>query len=616
MASAAATLIFPYMPSFLINRRKLLQFAALSPLAATAGPEASADRIPLDGNRSPFSRSGSYWAVNKLWWSFGETPQTPTGAWYIRLLEDDPQPNEIFRLEILHQGQLQRIAPILRPEILQLGAGAHGSVEFVIPRNELLQARGQDCSLGLYAVLGSYSYAIPRGLNACEVASVNVPRVLVKAHRGTLKLSARWADETLKASCSSVVVEILPDTNGRFECTFEYYDGAPQFSSSLTSFDDAVASARDDFGRFLDTIEPLPAPYESARAVAAWVLWSSTVAPRGLYRNPVVWCSKNWMNRIWSWDHCFVTVGLASADPEFAWQQLMLFKDMQDPHSGVLCDAMSNVQRSWLCTKPPVHGWALSHLMRAHSLSRVQLAEIYEPLAKWTNFWLTDRNLDGDGLPCILNPNESFDNTTGNTLFGPVKAPEIASYLVLQLEALSAVAQKLGHARDAEEWSTRARSLVEVLLQKLWDRQAGKFVARRVGDGKTAEGDCIFSYVPILLGKRLPAAIQQSLTRTLRQPGRFLTPYGLATEALTSPRYNPESYVKGPVWAPPTTFITEGLDAIGEAALASTIRRAFLSDCLRHGMSEHFDAKTGEPSGDSGYNWSAAMFFYLARREE
>src|SRR6185437_1373887 len=102
--------------------------------------------------------------------------------------------------------------------------------EFVIARDELLQARGTSCSLRLHAILGSYSYAIPRGSNAFEVASVNIPRVFVKAHRGSLRLSAHLADETLKASCSSVVIDILPDASGRFECTFEYYDGAPRFS--------------------------------------------------------------------------------------------------------------------------------------------------------------------------------------------------------------------------------------------------------------------------------------------------------------------------------------------------------------------------------------------------
>ncbi|HLH03249.1 MAG TPA: trehalase family glycosidase [Bryobacteraceae bacterium] len=590
-----------------ISRRQILELAAAAPLVRFSTPTVEA---AFDAQRLPFSRAGSYWAVSKVWWPFGASSQIPLDSWYIRLLADDANPNEIFRFELLRDGNLQSFTPTLTPSTLRFG-----SVAFAIAANDLLQVRGNGCMLRLHGILSSYSYAVPHGPNACEFCSVNIPRVLVKAQRGTLKLDAKWADEKLKASCSEVTIDIAPDSEGRFDCTFEYYDGTPPYSAHPAPFEDAVEHTREDFNRFCNAIQPLAAHWEPARPLAAWVLWSSTVAARGLYRNPVIWCSKNWMNRIWSWDHCFVTVGLAPYLPEVAWQQLILFRDMQDPRSGVLADSMSNIQRSWLCTKPPIHGWALSHLMRATELSRGQLVEIYEPLVKWTNYWLRDRDLAGDGLPCLLNPNESFDNTTGNTLFGPVQAPETASYLVLQLEALSTVASKLGHAQDAADWSQRAHTLTHALVQKLWDPQAGKFVARRVPDGKTGSGDCIFSYVPIVLGKRLPASIAETLTRALSQPGRFLTSYGLASEALTSPRYDPDSYVKGPVWAPPNVFIAEGLDAIGQTALASRIRHAFLSNCLRQGMSEHFDAKTGTPAGDSLYNWTAAMFLHMARHE-
>lgn len=155
----------------------------------------------------------------------------------------------------------------------------------------------------------------------------------------------------------------------------------------------------------------------------------------------------------------------------------------------------------------------------------------------------------------------------------------------------------------------------DTLVRVLWDEQAPKFKARRVGDGTTADGDCIFSYVPIVLGRRLPDAIVQSITSALKYPGHLLTPYGLASEALNSPRYNGRSYVKGPVWAPPCAFIAEGLDAVGEWALASQIRLSFMNVCVQHGMYKHFDAQIGAPAGDPGYNRTAAMFQHFARAE-
>jgi glycogen debranching enzyme len=91
-----------------------------------------------------------------------------------------------------------------------------------------------------------------------------------------------------------------------------------------------------------------------------------------------------------------------------------------------------------------------------------------------------------------------------------------------------------------------------------------------------------------------------------------MTPYGLASEALSSPRYNAASYVKGPVWAPPNTFISEGLASLGQRDLAVQIRRNFCKACLKGGMSENFDAGTGSPQHDPTYNWTAAMYLWLA----
>jgi hypothetical protein len=62
-------------------------------------------------------------------------------------------------------------------------------------------------------------------------------------------------------------------------------------------------------------------------------------------------------------------------------------------------------------------------------------------------------------------------------------------------------------------------------------------------------------------------------------------------------------------------FIAEGLDDVGEKTLASQVRRSFMNICLQHGMNEHFDARTGAPAGDPGYNWTAAMFLHFAREE-
>ena len=601
-----------------LNRREWLRAGAVTPLLVremAAGYENEAIR-ELSG-QLPFSRFGSYWAVSKRW-MFGATNEIPGGEWYIRLLADDVSPNELFRLELRNGGSRIAFEPRLTAARLSLSANSEAQVSFVVAEPDVLRIRGSNCSLRLYGIKGSYGYAIRQNQQSWELmADVAMPRVQVQALRGQLNVAAPWLDEDHKASCLSITMDLVPGESGIFECELHYYDAIPRRDRTHAPFEEAERKVQLEFLNWTAALQELAPEYQSARETAAYVLWSSVVAPRGLYKTPVVWCSKSWMNRIWSWDHCFVAVGLAPTHDNLSWQQFCLFREMQDPESGMCADWFSNVRKSWLCTKPPVHGWALRHLLKTmpRALDRERLREIYEPLRKWTRFWLTDRNLDGDGLPYILNPNESFDNTTANTLEAPVKAPEIAAYLILQLETLAIIASQLGNRRDSLDWRSRADATLQALLRVLWDGEAQKFRARRLGDGKAGDGDCIFSFVPILLGRRLPDSIAQSLIRSVDEPRRFLTPYGLSTESLRSSRYNGDSYVKGPVWAPPNVFVTEGLDDLKSQGLASRIRRSFLKACVAGGMSEHFDARTGVAQGDPGYNWTAAMFLHFARQE-
>jgi hypothetical protein len=450
------------------------------------------------------------------------------------------------------------------------------------------------------------------------ILGATTPRFQVHRLAGAMRVDAPWFDDG-NTACRHVTFEFEPGSADTFECQLHYYDSVAHLAPLDVPFDRAVAAVEREFDDWAARIPSLPPAFEPGRKLAAYVLWSETVGPHGLYRTPVVWCSKGMGgNTIFSWDHCFAAIGLAEAHPELAWQQFMILRDMQDPTSGMLCDSMTNIRRSWYCTKSPIHGWTLGHLLRVmpQVIFDDRLREAYGCLRLWTQFWLTERNLDGDGLPCILHPNESFDNTTANTLEGAVKPPEIAAFLVLQTEVLADVAERLGYAGEARQWRSRSEGLLQTMLRLLWDNNRHQFVARRVGDGRVGSGDCLFNYVPLLLGKRLPEPVRRALVEGLTRPGRFLTPFGLASEALDSPRYNENSYVKGPIWAPPNTFISEGLASIGEGVLAIKIREGFCTACLKGGMCEHFNSRNGAPVGpESSYIWTAAMYLWLGSRQ-
>jgi len=99
----------------------------------------------------------------------------------------------------------------------------------------------------------------------------------------------------------------------------------------------------------------------------------------------------------------------------------------------------------------------------------------------------------------------------------------------------------------------------------------------------------------------------------LREEGRFLTEWGLATENVRSPLYTPDGYWRGPIWAPPTLMLVDALAALGERDLAADIARRSCRLVAHSGAAENFDALKGDGLRDRAYTWTASVFLLLAR---
>jgi glycogen debranching enzyme len=95
-----------------------------------------------------------------------------------------------------------------------------------------------------------------------------------------------------------------------------------------------------------------------------------------------------------------------------------------------------------------------------------------------------------------------------------------------------------------------------------------------------------------------------------------LTAVGLATEHPDSPHYEPDGYWRGPVWAPTTVLVEDGLRRGGEAGLADQVSARFRAACEKAGFAENFDALTGQGLRDRAYTWTASTYLLLAADAE
>ncbi|KUL33992.1 amylo-alpha-1,6-glucosidase [Streptomyces regalis] len=408
-------------------------------------------------------------------------------------------------------------------------------------------------------------------------------------------------------------VTIAADSGGGWEIAVEEFDAARAPYASSAAFGKVAEAARNSFAEFVDAVAPWRSSATPAAELAAYVLWSATVRPAGLVGRPAVLMSKHWMDKVWSWDHCFNALALAPGCPELARDQFALPFDHQD-ESGALPDSVTHSEVLYNFVKPPIHGWAFGRLRRRlpRPLDQAELAETYGMLERWTDFWLTARRAPGAALPHYQHGNDSgWDNATTFDPARVVVTADLAAFLILQLHELAFLATELGRPEDARKWTRTAEETQAALFDELWN--GDRFIARSAHGEDTWSSSSLLDLMPVVLGEHLPDDVSAVLAERIED---HLTPHGLATELPDSPHYLADGYWRGPIWAPATVLIEDGLRRAGHHRLANEISARFRALCETYGFAENFDALTGTGLRDRAYTWTAGSYLLLAEAHE
>lgn len=430
-------------------------------------------------------------------------------------------------------------------------------------------------------------------------------RYVLRAQQGRIEIKQEW-DGSTAAYCR---LHFLPDESGKYLVSLEEAFEDWQDRGRDFDFEETASSSRKAFETFYASMPSVEAQYEETARIAAYVDWSSIVKPCGLLTRESMLMSKNWMCNVWSWDHCFNAMALSYGNPKEAWDQFLVLFDHQKP-SGNIPDSVNDSKPIHNYCKPPIHGWALRKLMGVMELSMEQLAEAYDKLARWTNWWLDCRDENRDGLCEYTHGNDSgWDNATAFLKLPPATLPDLAAFLVLQMDVLAEVAGKLGRLAARRMWEQRRDEMKGRMLEELF---VDDLPAAYTGlEKERVETDSLILYLPIVLGKLLPERIRKKMIEVLKGD-KFLTAWGLATESPKSSFYESDGYWRGPIWAPSTMLILDGLMECGEKEYVQQVTRRFCEMVGKSGCAENFDALTGDGLRDRAYTWTASVMLVMA----
>ena len=559
--------------------------------------------VSVDITKTPFSRYGAYLAV---------TAEPGQNTLTIHNCRRRFGEDVLHVLTFLHAGQPADIRLSATPWVLDVAA-AQGTARIYLAGDTslVIASAGLDFRLELRTKLGYGVHEGPRRFKVIDVwAHLHIGADLYEGE-GTLGGPRDEPMAGVSRPRNSDLTVTCADGHALLRLEVSVPEPSPARPVERPDVDADLAVIRAEWERFAAQL-PAVAEHRKEIALLTWYnLWSCVVRAEDVYRYDAMLMSKKFMCSVWSWDHCFNALAMAGTDPRMALEQFLLPFELQSV-TGVLPDLWNpNAELAWGVTKPPVHGWCFGRLMDCIPFDPPTLRRVYRYLEKLTRWWLVYRDANRNGIPEYpMGCDSGWDNST---LFDEaffVETPDLPAFLVLQMDTLARIAEALGRPAAALKWRRKATALWSRFMRSSWN---GRNFVVRMADSPAVieEPTSLLALMPLVLGDRLEPAVFAALVARLEAD--FLTEHGPATEALRSPKYKSDGYWRGPIWAPTTYLICDGLLRGGRRDLAVRIARGFC-DMIQHragGNYENFDAVTGRGLCAPGYTWTASVNLLL-----
>jgi len=285
----------------------------------------------------------------------------------------------------------------------------------------------------------------------------------------------------------------------------------------------------------------------------------------------------------WGWGHggqvfheSIAMLAYADVDPLGAMNSQRVYRQRQYPNgyinyrTGSFLDEIIE-ENGELTSSAPWYSylnWEVFKITR----DKTFLKEMYESSVKFYNFYVTNRDKDGDGLcewggEAILESVRDALVAVWDQVGYPsnFEGPDLNCMLVMEAKSLEAMALELGLTDEAKKWRDDYEERTNLINKYCWDPETGfyyqvnktdhSFTFKTKDDLKRME---IIGFLPLWAGV---ASKEQaaSLVRHLTDPQKFWREYGIPSLSAADPYYNDKGYWNGPVWVQWNYLIERGL---------------------------------------------------------
>ena len=423
---------------------------------------------------------------------------------------------------------------------------------------------------------------------------------------------------------------VLPDENGILQVALEDYMIDPILKpvSAYPSYEKCVETVKADFDSFCANVMPeLPAEFEPARLQALWQTWNMIVEPDGEsdYKRTMVKMIHCIFESAFVWQQPMQAVWL-SKDKKLSWEVFASSFEFMDANGRMIDGLAFRALPGGDGLKPPVQGTMLLWLLENGIYDDVPMEQkkwLLERLIKWTNYFLNFRDKDHDGLCEFQGPLETgWEDASYYSYVGfPCCSPDLNTFVAIQMRAIAKLGAICGMSEEEQNaWNAKADVLVKKIVETFWDGET--WMAFNPETGVRTKSLNISLYMPLFLGEELPKEIVEKSIANMFSPDGFDTPYGLATEGLTSDYFR-HGFTSGSIITPAEFLGVMMLEKCGRKDLAKRVALNYCRIMRDNGFFHIHNSLTGEGDrsltafGEKGLFWSAwtsSCYFFLADR--
>jgi len=252
-----------------------------------------------------------------------------------------------------------------------------------------------------------------------------------------------------------------------------------------------------------------------------------------------------------------------------------------------------------LTSSAPWYAWQNWEIYKI-TKDKIFLEEMYESSKSFYNYYVSNRDSDGDGLcewgahavlECVRDGKVAVWDEVGWP--SNFEAVDLNSMLVMEEKSLAAMAMELGEKSEAKEWNRKAAERSKKINDIMWDDYTGfyynvdkmtnTFTHKKLNDLKREE---IIGFLPLWAGI---ADEQQAnkLMKKLTDPKKFWRKYGVPTLAADDSYYNPKGYWNGPVWVQWNYLLERGMIDYGYKAEAKELVNRVATNMIEQLKKDH-----------------------------